>query len=145
MNSDYLTEQYGYYWELLNHIFEDFAKKHGMNYTQLSVLYTIYRQPGCTQKTICERNFLPKQTANTAIMAYINEGILTFKVDAQDKRQKKLYLTEAGQKHVDTFFPKLAASRYEAMNFLSTQERQKLVELTKKYILKVQELIEKED
>ena len=41
----------GYYCNYLNHIFEDFGRKQGLNYTQLSVPYAIYRRPGCTQKT----------------------------------------------------------------------------------------------
>lgn len=145
MNSEYLTEQYGYYWEMLNYLFEDYAKKHGLNYTQLSVLYTIYRQPGCTQKTICERNFLPKQTVNTAIQEYVNEGLVTFVTDEKDKRQKKLYLSEEGRKYADSFLPRLASSRYEAMECLDEEEQQTLVELTEKYILKVQEMINKEE
>lgn len=45
----------------MNQIYAAWAKRHGMNYNILAVLYTTYKNDQCSQKFVCEECCLPKQ------------------------------------------------------------------------------------
>ena len=61
--------QYGSYLYEWNASYEEYARRVGLSYTSLAVLSTLYDAENCTQKMLCERCFLPKQTVNAAITA----------------------------------------------------------------------------
>ena len=46
-----------------NASYGEYAKSVGLSYTSLSLLSAIYETEQCTQKLLCERCLLPKQTA----------------------------------------------------------------------------------
>ena len=66
--------QYGSYLYEWNASYEEYARRVGLSYTSLAVLSTLYDAENCTQKMLCERCFLPKQTVNAAITAFYKKG-----------------------------------------------------------------------
>ncbi|PSJ79291.1 MarR family winged helix-turn-helix transcriptional regulator [Neisseria iguanae] len=78
-------------------LYEQWAKRHGLSYNMLAVLYGVAYYPDCTQKTICTHWNLPKQTVFSACRQLAEQGWLTFFPDPNDKRGKTLHLTETGQ------------------------------------------------
>ena len=57
-------------------VYSSWSKKHGVNYNEMLVLYTIRDNGFCTQKQICENYLLPKQTVNHVITSMLTDGLL---------------------------------------------------------------------
>ena len=79
-------------------LYHDFAKKNGVNYNVLAVLYTCTVNGGCTQKKIATEWQLPKQTVNSVCKELIEEGLLEKKKSGKDRRESEMSLTEKGEK-----------------------------------------------
>ncbi|MDE7439450.1 MAG: MarR family transcriptional regulator [Clostridia bacterium] len=77
-------------------VYIEWAKKHGLSYNVLAVLYTAYNNDGCTQKSICQEWGLLKQTVNNTCMSLKKSGIITQTKGAKDKRETNIHLTEKG-------------------------------------------------
>ena len=79
-------------------VYIEWAKRHGLSYNVLAVLYTAYNNDGCTQKSICREWGLLKQTANNTCKSLKQSGIITQTQSAKDKREMNIHLTEKGMK-----------------------------------------------
>lgn len=78
-------------------LYEEYARKNGLTYMSLYVLETIYEQKGCTQKRISEITLYPKQTVNMVIRSFLEKGWVVLEQIEDDRRNKQVMLTEAGQ------------------------------------------------
>ena len=78
-------------------LYVKWAAKHGISYTELSVLYALITKGSATQKSISENYGLPKQTVNHCIRHFENENYLRLEASRQDKREKSIFLTEKGE------------------------------------------------
>ena len=63
-------------WQSLSMIYEDYARKAGISYNSLYILYAIEQTQSCTQKFICEKTLLPKQTVNNVITTFYKNGYI---------------------------------------------------------------------
>ena len=94
-----------YFDELGNRIGEiddtinQWIKKLGLSYNHFAVLYYLANaQDGqCTQKHICDEWYLPKQTVFNICKEYKEKGWIEFEISPNDKREKIMRLTPAGQ------------------------------------------------
>ena len=57
-------------WQSLSVIYEDYARRSGISYNGLCILDAIQQTENCTQKFICEKTLMPKQTVNNVITAF---------------------------------------------------------------------------
>lgn len=73
------------------------AKEHGLSYNALMILYTMEELPNCTQKQICEKWLIPKQTVNTILADFKDKGYVKFEVDCNNKREKIVKFTDSGK------------------------------------------------
>jgi DNA-binding MarR family transcriptional regulator len=112
----------------LNRVYEDYARSVNIPYTTLYILTLITLMEECTQKTICERTLLPKQTVNNVITAFYRQGIVELKEMSADRRNKTIHLTREGQKFSDGVIPPILKAEYEAMEKLTPKQRQALIE-----------------
>ena len=62
-----------------------------MSYTVLEIIYS--HSDCCTQKLICEQSLYTKQTVNTIIKAFWQQGYLELKEDPADRRNKTIHFT----------------------------------------------------
>ena len=62
----------------------------------------------------------------------------------EDRRTKSIHLTETGKKHLDSFFPHIDGSEYQAMASLSEKEREDLIRCIHAYGEKFREMLMKE-
>ena len=131
-------------WQAITMAYSDYARSIGINYTSLQVLKYITTIEGCTQKDICERSFLPKQTVNSIITGFYKKGFVELRELKEDRRTKSIHLTEAGQKYLDSFFPHIDESEYQAMASLSEKERENLIHCIHSYGEKFREMLMKE-
>lgn len=127
------VRQFSEEWQNITMTYSDYARSVGISYTSLQVLKYITGTKNCTQKSICEMSFLPKQTVNTIITGFYKKGYLELKELPEDRRTKIIYLTEKGKKYMDTFSPRIKKAEYEAMQSLSEEQRRMLVESIRLY------------
>ncbi len=87
-------------WQRLDAQYTEFARKNGLSYTGLIVLCYIYMQKAgsCTQKYLCDKTLLPKQTVNSVIATFAKKGLVTLSESRGDRRNKEISLTEEGIK-----------------------------------------------
>ena len=117
-----------------NASYEDYAKSVGLNFTSLSILSAIYGSENCTQKMLCERCFLPKQTVNAAVTAFYKKGWIRMQELPEDRRNKTIHFTEAGRSEVERILQKIRQSERAAMGGFREEEQKQLLELTRRYV-----------
>lgn len=75
-----------------------------------TVLMFLLRHPGSNQRNIAEFAGVTTSAVNQAVKSLLEEDYLRKEVDASDKRNSKLYLTEKGDSIAQRLFAKLHAS-----------------------------------
>lgn len=106
----YLEQLNRYYavWRENNLVYEEWAKAHGLSETGLWVLRAIYYdKESCTQKKISEQWVIPKQTVNMILKDFEKKGFVSFIPVQEDRRNKKIFLTDAGKKYADSVISEL--------------------------------------
>ena len=81
----------------LNHKLNDW----GINSTQLHLLFEISHQNDLNQEKISSRCNINKGAAARSIRKLEEKGLVTRKIDDDNRRQNKVSLTEEGQKTLD--------------------------------------------
>lgn len=115
-------------------IFENYARKHGMQSKSMLILMWIYYNPeGITQQQIAHKTYSTKQVVNATIKTFKDKGYLRFEDGAEDRRTKLLKLTDAGKAYAASVLDTLEQAEHEAMNELTPEERELLLQLSKKY------------
>lgn len=109
-------------------VYIEWAKRHGLSYNALAVLYTAYNNDGCTQKSICQEWGLLKQTANNTCKILKQSGIITQTQSVKDKREMNIHLTENGLKFAEPIIQGLLAIESQVIAGLG-QNAQQLVDL----------------
>ncbi|MCM1438908.1 MAG: MarR family transcriptional regulator [Roseburia sp.] len=109
-------------------IYIDWAKRHGLTYYVLAVLYTAYNNDGCTQKSICQEWGLLKQTANNTCKSLKKAGIIMQTQGAKDKREVNIHLTEKGMAFAEPIIRGLLEIESRAIDSLG-ENAQKLMDL----------------
>ena len=80
-------------------VYSSWAKKHGVGYNEMLVLYTIRDNGFCTQTQICENYLLPKQTINHGITSMLAEGLLCDSQENSSGREKAYVFTAKGEEY----------------------------------------------
>lgn len=126
--------QYCAAWRELNSIYDKFAKEHGVTYTDLQVLEVIYDSQGhCTQKSIAEATFLPKQTVNSIVTNFWKQGIVELRELPTDRRNKTIHFTAKGDAYADSLVVRLKNAEKEAFDQLAPASRDALVQDTEQF------------
>lgn len=115
-------------WQDLNMIYEDYARSVNVPYTSLYILSLITTTKDCTQKIICEKTFLPRQTVNTIVTGFYKKKWITLEELPEDRRIKTIHLTEAGREFADQIIPQIRTAEREAMENLTPEQRRTLLE-----------------
>ncbi len=121
------NNRFSEHWQLLNRVYEDYAKVFGLSSLSLWVLEIIYDHPDyCTQKLICDLSQLNKQSVNVIIKSFWEQGYVDLIEMKSDRRNKQVQLSKQGlqfaqtvMKHMweaeKTMLSKLSDSQYEAV------------------------------
>lgn len=115
-------------WQELNMIYEDYARSIDVPYTNLYILSLITRIDGCTQKTICEKTFLPRQTVNTIVTGFYKKHWIILRELPEDRRTKTIHLTEEGKEYTQKIIPQIQKAELAAMEKLTEEQRKALLE-----------------
>lgn len=107
------------------------AKQYGLTTNELFVLDILWFSPeGCTQKEICERMSINKQTLNAIVIRFDKKGFLAFKEVEKDRRNKRIILSESGKAYTQTVIPPAADAENLAMADMPLAKIAMLVKLT---------------
>ena len=136
--------QYCSYLQEWNASYEEYAKLMGLSVTSLSILNAICGMEKCTQKRLCERCFLPKQTVNAVITAFYKKGWLRLEELPEDRRNKTIHLTEAGRQEAERILEPVRKSEQRAMGGLTAEEREILLSATRRYVIGCKEAIKEQ-
>ena len=121
-------------WQSISTIYEDYARKCGISYNSLYILNAIRSSEDCTQKLICEKTLLPKQTVNNVISAFLKSGYIELREKPENRRIKTIHLTPQGAQYADTLIPHIHAADCTAMSALSEEEQDTLLKLMDTYV-----------
>ena len=109
-NTDFMEQLNRYYsvWQEYNYVYEEWAKAHGMSVNSLLVLSAIQEGGNdCTQRKISQRWMIPKQTINMILKEFERKGLVELLPMQEDKRNKLIQFTPAGDKYADGIISKL--------------------------------------
>lgn len=95
-------------WQEYNYVYEEWAKSHGMSVNSLLVLSAIHEGGNdCTQRKISQRWMIPKQTINMILKEFERKGLVELLPMQEDKRNKLIQFTPAGDEYADGIISKL--------------------------------------
>lgn len=121
-------------WQSISIIYEDYARKSGISYNSLYILNAIQQIKDCTQKQICEKTLLPKQTVNNVITAFYKSGYIELREFPENRRIKTIHLTEKGENYADKLIPHIHEADKVAMNSLTEKQQDTLLSLMNTYV-----------
>ena len=121
-------------WQSLNVIYQDYARKAGVSYNSLYILNAIFYTENCTQKLICEKTLLPKQTVNNVITSFLKNGYIELREFPENRRIKTIHLTKKGLEYAETLIPHIHEADCKAMSALSEEQQDMLLELMDIYV-----------
>ena len=121
-------------WQSISVIYEDYARKSGISYNSLYILNAILYTENCTQKQICEKTLLPKQTVNNVITSFFKSGYIELREFPENRRVKTIHLTEKGMQYAQTLIPHIHEADCKAMAALSEEQQDMLLKLMDTYV-----------
>ena len=121
-------------WQSISIIYEDYARKSGISYNSLYILNAIQQIKDCTQKQICERTLLPKQTVNNVITAFYKSGYIELREFPENRRIKTIHLTEKGEQYANELIPHIHQADKVAMKVLTEEQQDTLLSLMDTYV-----------
>lgn len=116
-------------------LYSQWSSEHSISYHEMLVLYTIREHGYCSQKQICERYILPKQTINNVIAAMRKKGILQSDEYHSKGREKSFVLSEYGKVYAAPFLKSLDTVENRALEQLGKEKLQTLTDLLLEYDL----------
>ena len=135
--SAFLEELRRYYalWHAFDHTYEAWAKVRGLSLNELTVLEVLYESTGdCTQKKICEKWLLPKQTVNMILKGFVEKGYVALRPMERDKRSKALCLTAAGRAYADAVLSELQEMELYAAKRMGLARMRRMNEICEEFL-----------
>lgn len=109
-------------------LYQKWAQNNDVLYGVVQVLYILRFNDGVTQKQISEICEIPKQTINNVIRQFKADKYITLVSSPEDKREKQIILTQAGQDYSQKILKPFFAVHEKVGNRLGIQALQQLVE-----------------
>ena len=126
-------------------LYDEYAKRHGMMMKTLLVVNVLfYAKEGMTQTEICQRTLESKQTVNLIIKNLLAEGYVTVTEMAENKRNKLVWMTEAGRSYCEKVVRHITWAEDTAMSMFTSEEQRQLVELSRTFTKNLTKLVNQE-
>lgn len=125
---DQSIDRYYESWFGINAAYDKWAAQNGIATNALYVLLALNdQQEPLSQRAICLRMQLSKQTVSGVIEGFVKKGYVTSTPAPDDRRQKNVVLTAAGRRYAETVCGALREFERRAMGDLTAKQRQALV------------------
>ena len=110
-----------------------YQKDHDISVTDWRVIVILGRYPGSTASEVVEKTAMDKVTISRAVRSLEEKGFLLRRVDRNDRRRQRLFLTRGrGKKVLEAIVPLAAAYETELISALNEKERVNLESLLHK-------------
>lgn len=116
-----------------NSLYMNWAEKNGINYFVLLVLYALSSKESMTQKEICSRYGVSKQTINGVIRVLKKDNYIFLEDDTNDKRAKMVVLTAEGKAFADTKLKPLFEIERKIIKNIETKRLENMIETMQLY------------
>ncbi len=115
-------------------IFLEETRDFGVTPIQFGVMETLSVAPGLDQVTIASRLGIDPATFASLIDRLEGKGYITREPCAEDRRKKRLSITEAGREIVAAMQPSVAATQKRILEPLAPAERKEFLRLLSKLV-----------
>lgn len=109
-------------------LYGKWAKKHGLNYNSLMVLYAMEDGTCRTQKSISEHWMLPKTTVNAILSDFKSKGYVVYSTDESDKREKIITFTNEGKSYASAILCQLHEIEESVLKEMGPLMSQQMIE-----------------
>lgn len=114
--------------------YNSYAKSAGLTPSGFEVLNIIWEEKECTQITIAQRIFLPKQTVNAIIQKLHKNGIIEILSDScSDKRNKIIKFTKNGRTFAENIISRAKECEYRALDAVGKEKIEELINIITLY------------
>lgn len=127
-----LSEYYSI-WREINALYDIWAKQHGISSNTLYVYYSLYEDNNCTQKEICTKWCLPKQTVNTILKDLEKKNYITLASQSNDRRNKTIKLTQTGKDHIFKIVKALKTKELTILRTMRHSEVESFIQSFKRF------------
>ena len=125
----YHVRRYYENWFMIDSLYGAWAARRGVQFNTVLVLDLIRENPqGCTQKHICDKTALPKQTVSFLLSGLEKKGYIHRKQNDSDRRGKLVALTPAGEQFAFPLLDELATAEENAYENLTEQQRRAITD-----------------
>lgn len=148
MNADIKTQLKETYasWNGVNSLYAAWAKKNGLTYHSMFILYAIYNeQDYIYQRKICEDWSVPKQTASSILRSLEQDDLIFYLPDERDKRNKLIKFTNKGLIYAESILSRLIKIESTVFEKIDSNMRQTMVEGNTLYYTLLKQVIEDEN
>lgn len=145
MNLFTTTKKYVALFDEQMSLYEDYARKNGLNGKSLQMLlWLYYSQNGVTQKFLTNRTYSTKQVVNAVIKNWINSGFVTCVSSRLDKREKLMVLTDKGKSYATPILKPLQNAEELAMAQMTPNEQEQFLNYQKLFFKTLKKQLEGE-
>ena len=135
----WITE-YNRLYKALDELYRSAAARFNLPECALWILYTLRLANGpLTQRELCDRLFLPKQSVHTALKKLIAQGYLTLSFREGNRKSKWIHLTDTGLRLARKSADLILQAEARAHARLSPGEQAQLPLLTHRFTTLLQE------
>ncbi len=116
----------------IEQLYSEWAKKQGISYHTLLVLYALRDHSPCTQKEISEKWLLPKQTVHTIVQDLLKKEYVTLQ-QGKNQKEKLVTLTSRGFSYIQEMTNRTEQLENTAFQVLSLEEDEVIYHGLKKF------------
>lgn len=122
------NNQFNAAWAKSNSLYTKAASVLGIGYPEMMVLYALESLGALTQKEISEYFGMQKQTVHTVVSALNKQGYLMLETSREDKREKRIILTESGEKYARRIIAPLRTAEDKVYKAIGREKIQAMCE-----------------
>ena len=119
----------------MDDLYRAYAKNCNLSETAFWILYCIREREkeAFTQREICGYWFYTPQTVNSALKNMTEEGLLILRTEEDNRKNKRIYLTEKGKETVERIVVPLMDAERRALAAIGEQETEVFLRTMKKH------------
>lgn len=124
-------------------LYDNYVKSQGLlmnTFLVLNVLF--YAKDGLTQKDICTQTLQSKQTVSLIVKHLEKEGDVTLAEDPEDRRNKRVQMTEQGHRRYETPVRHITRAEDTAMALFTPEEQEQLIRLSRRFTENLTRLVQ---
>ena len=116
-------------WFRNEQLYNDWARRHGMNYNELFTLHVLHATGGCTPSYIAQFLSISKQTVNSLLGRLEKRGMILRLPSLEDRRSCMIRLSESGAAQAEEILRELKEIEYRVFSSFTQEELQTMIDI----------------